>query len=112
MTVKHFTNETFDRDVIDASYHQSVLVDFWAAWCGPCRLVGPTIDKVAASLGDQAVVGKVNIDEHGELAERFGITSIPTVLVFRDGTVVDSLVGVRSEADYIEAHHTANSRAA
>ncbi len=70
------------------------LVDFWAAWCGPCRMLAPTIDEVAADFAGRAEVYKVNVDEEGELAAKFGIMSIPTLIIFKDGAVFDKIVGV------------------
>ena len=70
------------------------LVDFWAAWCGPCRMLAPTIDEVADDFSGRAAVYKVNVDEEGELAAKFGIMSIPTLIIFKDGAVSDKLVGV------------------
>jgi thioredoxin 1 len=72
----------------------SNLVDFWAEWCGPCRMVGPIVEELANDYSEKAVVGKLNVDEHGEIAERFGIRNIPTLLVFKGGEVVDKQVGV------------------
>ncbi len=71
-----------------------VLVDFWASWCGPCRMLSPMVDALAERLGDTAAVGKVNVDDEGELAARFGIQSIPTLLLFRKGQLVNRSVGV------------------
>lgn len=96
-----FTQDNFDQQVLASQ--QPVLVDFWAAWCGPCRLVSPTIDALSDKVNGQAIVGKLNIDENPAIAERYGISSIPTVLVFRDGEVVEKLVGVHSEHDYQSA---------
>jgi len=79
------------------------LVDFWAPWCGPCRALGPTIDKLAEDLGDQAQVAKVNIDDHPEIAAKFGVASIPTVIVFRDGEPTDQFVGIRPYDEYATA---------
>lgn len=79
------------------------LIDFWAPWCGPCRALGPTIDKLATDLGDRAQVGKVNIDENPDLATQFGVSSIPTVLLFKDGKVTDQFVGMRQYAEYFRA---------
>ena len=93
MTVKHFTDAGFEQEVIQASFEQTVLVDFWAPWCGPCRLVGPTIEEVAKTLDGEAIVGKLNVDENPEAANRFSITSIPTVLLIRDGKVVKQMSG-------------------
>ncbi len=70
------------------------LIDFWAAWCGPCRMLSPVIDEVAADFAGRAEIYKVNVDEEGELAAKFGIMSIPTLIIFKDGAVFDKLVGV------------------
>jgi len=79
------------------------LVDFWAPWCGPCRALGPTIDKLADDLGERAQIGKVNIDDNPEIAAQYGISSIPTVLVFRNGKVTDQFVGIRPYSEYFHA---------
>ena len=79
------------------------LVDFWAPWCGPCRALGPTIDRLAADFDGKANVGKVNIDDHPAIAAQFGVASIPTVIVFRDGKPVDQFVGIRPYEDYAAA---------
>mgnify|MGYP002628055307 CR=1 FL=1 len=71
-----------------------VLVDFWAAWCGPCRMVGPIVDELAIEFEGRAVVGKVDVDKEGEIAMQFGIRNIPTLLIFKNGEVVDKQVGV------------------
>jgi len=79
------------------------LVDFWAPWCGPCRMLAPVIDKVADAIGDDAKVGKCNTDEAGAVAQQFGIASIPTLLIFKDGEKVETLVGAaQSEAGLVE----------
>ena len=83
------------------------LVDFWASWCGPCRMVAPTIEQLAQEYEGRANVGKVNVDEEGSLAGDFGVMSIPTVVLFKDGKEVERLVGVRTIEDYkavIDAH--------
>ncbi len=79
------------------------LIDFWAPWCGPCRALAPTIDKLANDLGDRAQIAKVNIDEHPQLAARYGVASIPTVIIFKDGQPTDQFVGIRPYADYFHA---------
>ena len=92
MSVQTVTKENFDETVLQAD--KPVLVDFWAEWCGPCRMVSPIVDEIAGER-DDIVVGKVNVDEQGELAVRFGVMSIPTLLVFRDGELVQTAVGAR-----------------
>ncbi len=108
--LKTISTQNFDTEVLEASSQKPVLVDVWAPWCGPCRAVGPIIEQVAESVSDQAAVGKLNVDENPKLASRYGISSIPTVLIFVDGQVVDSFVGVRSEAEYTRALTKAANR--
>ena len=86
------TNFTFDEQV--SSNSQPVLVDFWAEWCGPCRMLSPTIDQIAEEYDGKVTVGKINIDEEPELARRFGVMSIPTLILFKDGNAVSRSVGV------------------
>ena len=88
------TDATFERDVLGAG-GVPVLVDCWAPWCGPCRMVAPTIDALAAEAGGRYVVAKLNTDENPRTAAAFRISSIPTLLIFRDGRLVDQLVGVQ-----------------
>jgi thioredoxin 1 len=86
-----------NKENFETTLNQSdrpVLVDFWAEWCGPCRMLGPVLDEIAREIGDRATIAKVNIDEEPELASRFGVRSIPTLVVFRQGTEQDRLVGV------------------
>ena len=80
-----------------------VLVDFWASWCGPCRMVSPVIDQLAEEYAGKINVGKVNVDNEGTLAAEFAIVSIPTVIIFKNGKPVNKLVGVRSLDDYADA---------
>ncbi len=78
------------------------LVDFWASWCAPCRMQGPILEKVAEQVVDKAKIGKCNVDDQQELAAKFGIQSIPTLILFKDGTEVDRLVGLQSEKVLLE----------
>ncbi len=99
MSVINITNENFENQVLRAE--KPVLLDFWAAWCGPCRMVSPIVDEIAAERSDIAV-GKVNVDEQSDLAERFGITSIPTLVVIKNGKIVNRVVGAMPKAKIIE----------
>lgn len=89
--VVHLTDDTFDETIKNAK--GPVLVDFWAAWCGPCKVIGPFLDQLAGELSGTATIAKVNVDENGDLSARFGIRSIPTLLVFKDGRLVDQTIG-------------------
>ncbi len=90
------TSSNFDQQVIQAG--QPVLVDFWAEWCGPCRVIAPVLDQVAEEFAGRASVRKVDVDAHQDLAGRYGIRSIPTLMVFKDGEPVETLTGVQSRA--------------
>jgi putative thioredoxin len=87
------TTESFERDVIERSREIPVVVDFWAAWCGPCRMLGPAIEQEVEKRAGQIELAKVNVDEESEIAGRYGVQSIPTVAVFRDGEAVSGFVG-------------------
>ncbi|MDD4297027.1 MAG: thioredoxin [Ruminiclostridium sp.] len=94
------TKENFENEVLRSD--KPVLVDFWAAWCGPCRMVAPIIDSVAADYIGKAKVGKINVDEQSELAEKFKIMSIPTLIVFKNGQIAESVMGARSKESIAE----------
>ena len=93
---QHFSGETFEKAIAG---DQPVLVDFWATWCGPCRMIAPVIDEVAAEFEGRAIVGKVNVDEEMDLAQRFHVMSIPTLIVLKGGKVVEQAIGARGKAD-------------
>ena len=91
----HADQDTFASDVLNAT--TPALVDFWAPWCGPCQMMGPTIDKLASDYAGKAVIAKVNVDDSPDLASKYGIRSIPALRFFKGGEVVDQLIGVQSE---------------
>jgi len=89
------TDSNFDAEVLKSD--KPVLVDFWAVWCGPCQVQGPIVEDVAITLGAKAKVGKMNVDENPAIPQKFGIMSIPTLMIFKGGAVVKQFVGVQSK---------------
>ena len=97
MNEKNLTAENFDEEVLRSA--KPVLVDFWATWCGPCRMLAPVVEEIAAEYSGRVTVGKINVDEEPGLANRFQISAIPTLLLFKDGKPVATSVGYRSKAE-------------
>ncbi len=95
--VKTLTDANFDSEIGEASL--PMIVDFWAPWCGPCRVVGPVVEEIAGDHADKVVVGKVNVDENPAIASKFGIMSIPTIILFKDGQAAKKVIGARPKAD-------------
>lgn len=96
-----FTDGNFDKEVTESTI--PVVVDFWAEWCAPCRVVSPIIEEIAGEFEGKVKVGKLNVDQNQDTAQSFGIMSIPTVLVFKDGQVIKTLVGARNREEYRKA---------
>ena len=97
--LKHYDLQGFEQDLNSGKV---MLVDFWANWCIPCRMLGPVIEKLAGDYEGKAEIGKVDVDEQGELAMRYGVMSIPTVILFKDGQEVTRLVGVQPEESFVK----------
>ena len=99
MAVKVITKENFENEVLKAE--KPVLLDFWAAWCGPCRMVSPLVDQISDER-DDVIVGKINVDEEMELAQAFGVMSIPMLVVMKDGKISNQAVGARPKASILD----------
>jgi len=95
MTDVTITDVNFNTEVTECD--KPVLVDFWAVWCGPCQTQGPIVEEVAVLMAGKAKVGKVNVDENPDISQKFGIMSIPTIMIFKGGTVVKQFIGVQSK---------------
>ena len=96
----HFTDANFKSEVLESD--QPVLVDFWAVWCGPCHALAPTIEELAEQYDGSIKVGKLDVDENPQTAADYGIRSIPTVLIFKNGEIIDSLVGMQPSQRYVQ----------
>jgi thioredoxin 1 len=96
--VRYLTEEDFNA--IALKENEPVLVDFWAPWCGPCKVIGPVIEELAEEYDGRAKVCKVNVDEQSKIAHEYGVMSIPTVMIFKNGALVDKVVGSRDKQDY------------
>lgn len=101
MSVLNITSENYENEVLKSD--KKVLIDFYADWCGPCKMMSPIIDKVAEELGDAVKVGKVNSDDNMELAVEYGIMSIPTIMFFKGGKVVKVFNGLTSKSELLDA---------
>ena len=97
MSTHSITDGNFDEEIKNSKL--PILVDFWAEWCGPCRSLAPVLDEVATEVGDKASVVKVNVDENGDLAQKYGIRGIPTMIFFKDGEAAKTLVGLQPKEE-------------
>jgi len=97
---QQFTDQNFEQEVLKSE--SPVLVDFWAVWCGPCQMMGPIIEELAEEMKDKYKIGKLNVDENRETASKYGIMSIPTLIIFKDGKEVKQLVGVQAKGNLKE----------
>ena len=99
MAIEQIKDADFQQSVLESSNNKPVLVDFWAEWCGPCKALGPILENIALEFEGKVAVKKINIDENPESPANFGIRSIPTIIMFKNGTVADTKIGLSSEAD-------------
>ncbi|AHF93406.1 thioredoxin [Opitutaceae bacterium TAV1] len=93
-TITQLNNDSFQSTISSSSL---VLVDFWAPWCGPCKAIAPILDQLSTELGDKVTIGKVNVDDNGELAAKYGVRAIPTLLLFKNGEIAETIVGLQSK---------------
>lgn len=101
MSVLKITSENYEKEVLHSE--KTVLIDFYADWCGPCKMMSPVIEEIAEEVGDRVKVGKVNVDQNQDLAMEYGIMSIPTIVIIKNGKVEKSFVGVRDKSEIKDA---------
>ena len=95
------TNENFENEVLN--FKGKVLVDFWATWCGPCKMIAPVVEEIAEEFSGKIKVGKINVDQEPELSIKYGIVSIPTILIFENGKIINKAIGYHNKEELIDA---------
>ncbi len=95
--IRHVTDQDFDKVVLQGG--KPAFVDFWAPWCSPCRIIGPIVEELAPAYQEKAIIVKMNVDDNPEVAQKYGVTSIPTLMMFKDGKLVDRLVGAMPKGE-------------
>lgn len=96
----NLTNENFEKEVISSK--KTILVDFWASWCGPCQMIVPIVEEISNELSERIEVGKLNVDEQPEIAIKYDVMSIPTLILFKDGKVVNTIIGYHSKEEILD----------
>ena len=96
----NLTNENFEKEVISSK--KPILVDFWASWCGPCQMIAPIVEEISNELSKRIEVGKINVDEQPEIAIKYDVMSIPTLILFKDGKVVNTIIGYHSKEEILD----------
>jgi thioredoxin 1 len=96
----NLTNENFEKEVISSK--KPILVDFWASWCGPCQMIAPIVEEISNELSERIEVGKINVDEQPEIAIKYDVMSIPTLILFKDGKVVNTIIGYHSKEEILD----------
>ncbi len=100
MAILNVTDQSFQKDVENG---ETVLVDFWAPWCGPCKMIAPVLEEINKEIGDKLTIAKVNVDENPDTSGRYGVMSIPTLMVFKNGEMVDKLVGFQPKEQLLNS---------
>jgi thioredoxin 1 len=101
MALVHITDDNFEKEVLESA--EPVLIDFWAVWCGPCRMIAPVVEELASEYAGKAKIGKLDVDSNPMVASKYGIRSIPTLLIFKDGKVVEQIVGAVPKQKLVSA---------
>lgn len=96
----NLTNENFEKEVINSK--KTILVDFWASWCGPCQMIAPIVEEISNEMSGKIEIGKLNVDEQPEIAIKYDVMSIPTLILFKEGKIVDTIIGYHTKKEILE----------